>query len=133
MGGWSKGILELHFGPNLGLRLEAWTKLNNCNLRIFRSVQMLNHSPYYGENLCYTITHQRSTWGLGCRISPPRLHLQNLHQTPSLPWQSHHIPEMNNKVFLGLPWINKQLSEVADRDYCGQYDLTCDKGSQYAL
>ena len=28
-GGWSKGILEFHFGPNLGLRLEAGTKLNN--------------------------------------------------------------------------------------------------------
>ena len=26
---WSKGILEFRFGPNLGLRLEAWTKLNN--------------------------------------------------------------------------------------------------------
>ena len=29
VGGWSKGILEFRFGPNLGLRLEAWTKLNN--------------------------------------------------------------------------------------------------------
>ena len=28
-GGLSKGILEFRFGPNLGLRLEAWTKLNN--------------------------------------------------------------------------------------------------------
>ena len=28
-GGCSKGILEFHFGPNLGLRLEAGTKLNN--------------------------------------------------------------------------------------------------------
>ena len=28
-GGWSKGILEFRFGPNLGLRLEAWAKLNN--------------------------------------------------------------------------------------------------------
>ena len=30
MGGgwWSKGILEFRFGPNLGLRLEAGTKLN---------------------------------------------------------------------------------------------------------
>ena len=28
-GGWSKGILEFRFGPNLGLKLEAWTKLNN--------------------------------------------------------------------------------------------------------
>ena len=27
-GGWSKGILEFRFGPDLGLRLEAWTKLN---------------------------------------------------------------------------------------------------------
>ena len=27
-GRWSKGILEFHFDPNLGLRLEAWTKLN---------------------------------------------------------------------------------------------------------
>ena len=27
-GGWSKGILGFRFGPNLGLRLEAWTKLN---------------------------------------------------------------------------------------------------------
>ena len=26
---WSKGILEFRFGTNLGLRLEAWTKLNN--------------------------------------------------------------------------------------------------------
>ena len=26
---WSKGILEFHFGPDLGLRLEAGTKLNN--------------------------------------------------------------------------------------------------------
>ena len=26
---WSKGFLEFRFGPNLGLRLEAWTKLNN--------------------------------------------------------------------------------------------------------
>ena len=26
---WSKGILELRLGPNLGLRPEAWTKLNN--------------------------------------------------------------------------------------------------------
>ena len=26
---WSKGILEFRFGPNFGLRLEAWTKLNN--------------------------------------------------------------------------------------------------------
>ena len=24
-GWWSKGILEFRFGPNLGLRLEAWT------------------------------------------------------------------------------------------------------------
>ena len=31
---WSKGILEFRFGPNLGLRLEAWTKLNN----IFKSI-----------------------------------------------------------------------------------------------
>ena len=84
---------------------------------------MLNHSPYYGQNLYYIITHQRSTWGWDCRISPPRLHLQNLRQTLSLPLQSHHIPEMNNKVFLGLPRINKQLSEVADRDYCGQYRI----------
>ena len=29
VGGWSKGILEFRFGPNLGLRLEAGTKLNN--------------------------------------------------------------------------------------------------------
>ena len=29
MGGRSKGILEFNFGPNLGLRLEAGTKLNN--------------------------------------------------------------------------------------------------------
>ena len=30
---WSKGILELRFGPNLGLGLEGGTKLNNiaCN------------------------------------------------------------------------------------------------------
>ena len=28
VGGWSKGILEFRFGPTLGLRLEAWTKLN---------------------------------------------------------------------------------------------------------
>ena len=28
-GWWSKGILEFRFGPNLGLRLEAGTKLNN--------------------------------------------------------------------------------------------------------
>ena len=27
---WSKGILEFHFGPSLGLRLEAGTKLNNA-------------------------------------------------------------------------------------------------------
>ena len=26
---WSKGILEFPFGPNLGIRLEACTKLNN--------------------------------------------------------------------------------------------------------
>ena len=26
---WSKGILEFRFGPNLGLGLEAWIKLNN--------------------------------------------------------------------------------------------------------
>ena len=25
---WSNGILEFCFGPYLGLRLEAWTKLN---------------------------------------------------------------------------------------------------------
>ena len=29
VGGWSKGILEFRFGTNLGLRLEARTKLNN--------------------------------------------------------------------------------------------------------
>ena len=28
-GRWSKGILEFRFGPSLGLRLEARTKLNN--------------------------------------------------------------------------------------------------------
>ena len=28
VGGWSKGILEFRFGPNLGLRLEAGSKLN---------------------------------------------------------------------------------------------------------
>ena len=28
-GWWSKDNLEFHFGPNLGLELEAWTKLNN--------------------------------------------------------------------------------------------------------
>ena len=27
-GWWSKGILEFRFGPNLGLELKAWTKLN---------------------------------------------------------------------------------------------------------
>ena len=31
-GWWSKGILEFRFGPNLGLRLEAWTKLNNISI-----------------------------------------------------------------------------------------------------
>ena len=31
---WSKGILEFRFGPNLGLRLEAWTKLNNIKLKV---------------------------------------------------------------------------------------------------
>ena len=30
-GWWSKGILECRFGPNLGLQLEAWTKLSNQN------------------------------------------------------------------------------------------------------
>ena len=29
-GWWSKGNLEFRFGPNLGLRLEAGTKLNNA-------------------------------------------------------------------------------------------------------
>ena len=29
-GWWSKGILKYRFGPNLGRRLEARTKLNNC-------------------------------------------------------------------------------------------------------
>ena len=33
---WSKGILEFRFGPNLGLRLEAWTKLNNNKMEKFR-------------------------------------------------------------------------------------------------
>ena len=33
VGGWSKGILEFRFSPNLGLRLGAWTKLNNCRIR----------------------------------------------------------------------------------------------------
>ena len=28
-GWWSKVILECRFGPNLGLTLKAWTKLNN--------------------------------------------------------------------------------------------------------
>ena len=36
-GWWSKGILEFHFGPNLGLRLEAGTKLNKIRV-IFKSV-----------------------------------------------------------------------------------------------
>ena len=36
---WSKSILEFCFGPNLGLRLEAGTKLNNI-------------SPTYHENVC---------------------------------------------------------------------------------
>ena len=31
-GWWSKGILEFRFGPNLGLRLEAGTKLNNVSI-----------------------------------------------------------------------------------------------------
>ena len=34
---WSKGILEFRFGPNLGLRLEAWTKLNNIFSQMFQS------------------------------------------------------------------------------------------------
>ena len=33
-GGWSKGILEFRRGPNLGLRLEAGTKLNNISSSI---------------------------------------------------------------------------------------------------
>ena len=33
-GWWSKDILEFRFGLNLGLRLEAWTKLNN----IFKNI-----------------------------------------------------------------------------------------------
>ena len=32
---WSKGILEFRFGPNLGLGLEAWTKLNNKSASTF--------------------------------------------------------------------------------------------------
>ena len=33
MGGWwSKGNLEFRFCPNLGLRLEAWTKLNKMSM-----------------------------------------------------------------------------------------------------
>ena len=35
VGGWSKGILEFRFGPNLGLGLEAWTKLNNKSASTF--------------------------------------------------------------------------------------------------
>ena len=30
-GWWSKGILEFHFGPNLGLRLGAGIKLNKLS------------------------------------------------------------------------------------------------------
>ena len=38
-GGWSKGILEFRFGPNLGLRLEAWTKRNkNHAIYLFPSL-----------------------------------------------------------------------------------------------
>ena len=29
---WSKDILEFRFGPNLGIKLEAWTKLNKSSL-----------------------------------------------------------------------------------------------------
>ena len=34
VGGWLKVISEFHFGPNLGLRLAAWTKLNNMYVPI---------------------------------------------------------------------------------------------------
>ena len=56
MGGWwSKGISELCFGPNLGLRLEAGTKLNNNrhfslvrkHYNDFGSFQIL-HQHFYG-------------------------------------------------------------------------------------
>ena len=49
---WSKGILEFRFGPNLGLGLEAWTKLNNINYLVFNIVhffevsQSLLHFPH---------------------------------------------------------------------------------------
>ena len=38
---WSKGILEFRFGPNLGLRLEAWTKLNNTEQGWADTVKMI--------------------------------------------------------------------------------------------
>ena len=40
---WSKGIFEFRFGPNLGLRLEAWTKLNNktkfCSVQLGKAME----------------------------------------------------------------------------------------------
>ena len=41
---WSKGILEFCFCPNLGLRLEAGTKLNNIIGRKF-----LSHEEIYSH------------------------------------------------------------------------------------
>ena len=62
MVGWSKGILEFRFGPNLGLRLETWTKLNNYSIIVrkayFETKAWFIHkrASFYWLALDYTIT-----------------------------------------------------------------------------
>ena len=48
-GGWSKGILEFRFGPILGLRLEAWTKLNNGCKIIDKNTQVVYEHDQDGK------------------------------------------------------------------------------------
>ena len=44
---WSKAILEFLFGPNLGLRLEAGTKLNNLKVLIIDEISMMKADILY--------------------------------------------------------------------------------------
>ena len=47
---WSKGILEFRFGPNLGLKLEAGTKLNTSDLNYVFQQFIDEIEPFHQKN-----------------------------------------------------------------------------------
>ena len=56
-GWWSEGILEFRFGPGLGLRLEAGTKLNNLSVSkphnfLVEILTTIKRRPFLGHLVC---------------------------------------------------------------------------------